>query len=119
MTAKKKPLGNNLSSLLEMDTLSLSLDKLVGSSSSTSTSQPKVLSLPTEIPLDVIAEDLGVTSPEDSIENFINQYSTPCYSSLDDLLTSSTSTSTLSSYCSPSKKVDKKHLFEGLDDLFD
>ena len=119
MTSKKKRLGNNLSSLLEMDNLSLSLEKLVGSPLAIPNSQSKPLELTAEISLDSIAKDLGVTSPEDSMEDFINKYSSPTYDSLDALLLSSTSAANLTSSYTPSKSTDKKNLFEGLDDLFD
>lgn len=120
MTSKKKCLGNNLSSLLEMPTIPISLEKLVGKTESVK--EPSVVSpftLSSNTSLDTLAHDLGALKLEESMDSFINKYGSSHYESLDELLAASIQNSQfVNNYMAPPQK-DSTNLFEGLGDLLE
>lgn len=120
MTSKKQRLGNNLSSLLEASPLPLSLEKLVGKSSSKSKlSSTSSLILSPDLSLERLAEDLGAPQLETSIDLFIDKYGSSPYASLDELLDASIQKSQLEHTYMDTSKKESDNLFEGLGDLLD
>ncbi|MGL4800483.1 MAG: hypothetical protein ACRCWY_13970 [Cellulosilyticaceae bacterium] len=116
MTAKKRRLGN-LTLSFEEDGLPLSLDKLLGST--TDAPSPEApFSLDSEVSLERLANDLGVPTSESSMDAFIEAYSAPTYTSLDDLLEASLSSTQLNqAFLAPPSSSTS--LFDGLGDLLD
>lgn len=115
MTSKKNRLGNGFSSLLEANSVPLTLQKIVGDSQK-STTVRNLFTLSPTASLDTLAEDLGALPLDNSMDLFIEQYGAPLYDSLDALLEASISNTSLTQSFT-TQYTEKKNLFEGLEDL--
>ena len=116
MKKKTKPVCK-LQTILDAPITELSLEKLIGTQevTSSSTLQFNKEALQEPISLDTICAEIEALDDENSMENFIDKYSSRAFTSLDELL----SNHTVRPYEFQVKASTSDKLFEGLDGLFD
>lgn len=116
-TKKRSGLGVSFDALKSLQAVSLTLDKLIGESDLLTASKEASSSITfSDTSLEEIAQELFSPSLVDAMDDFISQYSSPSFDSLDALLEASVG---LNSTYAPKQQQASQNLFEGLDSLFD